>query len=134
MTDSLPRFLHALTAMHALGALVCFVLAAGSAMSIDFRTSLAMSGGSKIMVAWFGDWTWAFLTFVGTVLATLAYSSWRVRPWAWPMTLIIYSVGILGSLWQVSVGIQQGWVAVVVNGSVLVYATTPAVRRAYRTH
>jgi hypothetical protein len=39
------------------------------------------------MVASFRQWTGAFLGFVAAVLATLAYSSWRVRPWAWPMTL-----------------------------------------------
>jgi hypothetical protein len=98
MIDVLPRFLHVLTAVHALGAVACFVMAVGSAMSVDFRTSLAVSGGSTIMVTVFGPWTWAFLTFVGSVLATLAYASWRVRPWAWPMTLIVYGIGVLGSL------------------------------------
>jgi hypothetical protein len=106
-------------------------MAVGSAISGDFRTSLAVSGGSTIMVTVFDRWTWAFLTFVGSVLATLAHASWRVRPWAWPMTLIVYGVGVLGSLWQVSVGIPQGWVAAIVNASVLVYASTPGVRRAY---
>jgi cell division protein FtsW (lipid II flippase) len=127
----LPRFLHALTAMHAVGAGVCFVMALGSAASDNFRASLAASGGSAIMVASFRQWTWAFLGFVGTVLATLAYSSWRVRSWAWPMTLVVYGVGVLGSLWQVSVGIPQGWVAASVNAAVFIYASTPGVRRAY---
>jgi hypothetical protein len=45
-----------------------------------------------MMVAVFGRWTWAFLAFVGSVLATLAYASWRVRAWAWPMTLIVYGI------------------------------------------
>jgi hypothetical protein len=114
----LPKFLHALTAVHALGALACVVMAVGSAISADVRTSLAVSGGSTIMVTVFGAWTWAFLTFVRSVLATLACASWRVRPWAWPMTLIVYGIGVLGSLWQVSVGIPQGWVAAVVNATV----------------
>ncbi len=83
------------------------------------------------MLAWFGAWTWAFLLFVGTVLAVLAYASWRVRPWAWLMTLIVYGIGVLGGLWQVSVGIPQGWAAAVVNAAVFVYASSPAVRRAY---
>ena len=126
-----PRFLHALTAVHAIGACACFVMAGGSAASDNFRASLAVSGGSAIMVAAFQQWTWAFLVFVGAVLATLAYSSWRVRPWAWPMTLMVYGVGALGSLWQVSVGIPQGWVAASVNAAVFIYASTPGVRRAY---
>jgi hypothetical protein len=116
---SLPRFLHALTAIHAVGACACFVMAIGSAISDDFRAALAVSGGSTIMVAWLQEWTWAFLLFVGAVLAILAYSSWCVRPWAWPMTLVVYGVG---SLWQVSVGIPQGWVAASVN------ARSPRVR------
>jgi hypothetical protein len=131
MIGTLPRFLHILTAVHALGALTCFLMAVGSAISADFRTSLAVSGGSTMMVTIFGRLTWAFLTFVGSVLATLAYASWHVRPWAWSMTLIVYGIGVLGSLWQVSVGIPQGWVAAIVNASVLVYASTPRVRRAY---
>ena len=127
----LPRFLHALTAMHAAGAFACFVMAVGSAASHTFRAALAVSGGSAIMVASFGTWTWAFLVFVGTALATLAYASWRVRAWAWPMTLIVYGIGVLGSLWQVSVGIPQGWLAASVNAGVFIYASTPRVRRAY---
>ena len=83
------------------------------------------------MVALFAEWTWAFLLFVGVVLAVLAYSSWRVRPWAWPLTLVVYSVGVCGSLWQVTMGIPQGWAGAVVNGAVLIYAASPAVRRAY---
>jgi hypothetical protein len=78
----MPRFLHGLTAIHALGAVACFVMAIGSAISTDFRSSLAVSGGSALMLALFGEQTWAFLLFVGTVLAVLAYSSWRIRWWA----------------------------------------------------
>ncbi len=106
-------------------------MAAGSAVSSEFRAALAVSGGSTIMVESFGCWTWAFLTFVGTVLAALAYASWRLRRWAWPLTLIVYGIGVLASLWQVSVGIPQGWMSAAVNASVLVYASTPGVRRAY---
>ena len=91
-----------------------------------------MSGGSALMVDLFGRGTWAFLAFVGIILTTLAYASWRVYPWAWHLTLIVYGIGVVGSLWQVSVGIKQGWVAAVVNGAVVAYVATPAVRHAYR--
>lgn len=127
----LPRFLHVLTAVHALGALTCFAMALGSAVSTPFREGLAVTGGSTIMVRWFGAGTWAFLSFIGAVLGVLAYASWRRRPWAWPLTLVLYGIGVLGALWQVSVGIPQGWAAAVVNASVFAYAATPAVRRAY---
>lgn len=134
MAGSFPRFLHALTGIHAIGALACFVMAVGSAASRSFREALVVSGGSELMVEFFGRGTWAFLVFVGTILATLAYASWRVHPWAWQLTLIVYGIGVVGSLWQVSMGIKEGWVAAVVNGAVVAYAATPAVRRAYRGH
>jgi hypothetical protein len=127
-----PVFLHLLTAIHAIGAVACFVMAGGSAASGAFREALAVSGGSAYMVNRFGEGTWAFLLFVGVVLAILAYASWRVRPWAWHLTLLVYGIGVIGSLWQVSIGIRQGWVAAAVNGAVVVYAATPGVRRAYR--
>jgi hypothetical protein len=68
------------------------------------------------MLALFGEWTWAFLLFVGTVLAVLGWASWLVRPWAWEMTLVVYSIGVLGSLWQVSVASRRGGSLAVVNG------------------
>lgn len=83
------------------------------------------------MVELFASYTWLFLLFVGSVLAVLAHSSWRVRSWAWEMTLIVYGIGVLGSLWQVSRGIPEGWLAAVVNGAVVAYAATPSVRNAY---
>lgn len=107
------------------------VMAIGSAASSQFRESLAVSGGSRIMVAAFGASTWLFLAFIGSVLAVLALASWRVKPWAWHMTLIVYGIGVLGSLWQVSVGIREGWMAVAVNGAVLLYASRRSVREAY---
>jgi hypothetical protein len=126
-----PRFLHLLTAVHACGAVACAVLAIGSGVSTDVRNALAISGGSTIMVEAFGAQTWAFLASIGAVLGTLAYASWHLLPWAWPLTLAVYGVGVLGSLWQVSVGIPQGWISATINAGVLIYASTSAVRRAY---
>jgi hypothetical protein len=128
-----PRFLHLLTAIHAIGSVACLVMATGSALSDGFRDSLAVSGGSSLMVQIFGDRTWLFLLGVGTVLAVLASASWRMRPWAWELTLAVYGIGVAGSLWQVSRGIPQGWVSAAVNACVVAYASTPSVRRAYRT-
>lgn len=127
-----PRFLHWLTSIHATGAVACFVMALGSGVSERFRNALVVSGGSEIMVQVFGRLTWAFLAFVGFVLAVLAYASWRLRPWAWHLTLVVYGIGVIGSLWQVSVGIREAWVAALVNGAVIAYAARPAVREAYR--
>jgi nitrate/nitrite transporter NarK len=56
------------------------------------------------MIAHFGARTWAFLLFVCTVLAVLAYASSRLRPWAWHLALLVYGVGVVVGLWQVSMG------------------------------
>ncbi|HEX8274973.1 MAG TPA: hypothetical protein VF615_20225 [Longimicrobiaceae bacterium] len=125
-------FIHVLTAVHAVGALACLLMAAGSAVSTGFRDALVVSGGSEQMVLLFGDRTWLFLLFVGLVLAVLAHASWRLRPWAWHLTLLVYGIGVAGSLWQVSIGIREGWTAAVVNAAVVAYAATPGVRRTYR--
>lgn len=53
------------------------------------------------MVAYFGDWTWAFLHFIAAVLGTLSYGSWNRRRYTWPLwplTLAVNSLGVLGSL------------------------------------
>jgi hypothetical protein len=52
--------------------------------------------------------------------------------WTWELTLVVYGIGVTGSLWQVSVGIPQGWVAATVNGAVILYAARPTVKNAYR--
>jgi hypothetical protein len=127
----LPRFIHALTAIHGIGALACFIMAGGSAWSDTFRTELGVSGGSRLMLRLFGQSTWIFLTGVGLVLFVLAYGSLRVRPWAWYMTLIVYCIGVVGSLWQVSLGIRPGWISAAVNSAVVIYVSRHSVRRAY---
>lgn len=129
--EPVPRGVHALTALHALGALACVVMAAGSALSEGFRLGLARSGGSALMVAWFGPYVWAFLLAVAAVLATLSYGSWRLRRWALPLTVACYAVGVAGSLWEVSLGIREAWLGAAINAAVVGYACTRGVRRAY---
>lgn len=123
--------MHVLTAIHGGGSAVCAVLAVGSALSEGFQQGLARTGGSRLMVELFGGWTWAFLLFIALVLATLSYGSWRLRRYTWPLTLAVYTIGVAGSLWQVSLGIEPAWVSAVINASVVAYAATPGVRRAY---
>jgi hypothetical protein len=83
------------------------------------------------MVGIFGDGTWAFLLFISVVLAVLSWGSWNLRRYTWPLTLSVYAIGVLGSLWQVSLGIEEAWASAAVNAGVVAYAATPAVRRAY---
>lgn len=130
--DARPALLHILAAVHALGALACFAVAAGSAASTAFRDALVVSEGSAIMARWFDSGTWAFLLFVGLVLAALALASWRKLGSAWHLTLAVYGIGVPGSFWKVSTGIPQGWISATVNGAVVASAAKPAVRRAYR--
>src|SRR5262245_34008026 len=129
---SLPRFVHVLTIIHALGAVACFTMAIGSAASDSFRNSLVISEGSKMMIHLFGRYTWVFLVLVGTTLTILAYSSWRMFYWAWHLTIFLYGIGVAGSLWEISIGIPQGWISATINAFVVLYCARPTVRTAYR--
>jgi hypothetical protein len=126
------RFVHLLTVIHSIGAVACFTMAVGSALSPGFRESLVVSPGSALMISLFGAWTWIFLAAVGSFLVALAYASWRKRPRAWGMTVVAYGIGVVGGLWEVSVGVPQGWIAAAINAAVVAYASTPGVRLAYR--
>lgn len=126
-----PWGVHALTAIHGVGSLVCLGLAAGTAASPAFTEDLAISPGARLMVGLFGCWTFLFLLAVATLLGTLAWGSWHLRRWAWPLTLAAYSVGVLGSLWEVAIGIWQAWLSAAINAVVVAYASRPVVRRAY---
>lgn len=126
---SVPIGVHVLTTIHGLGSLACLVLAGGSAVSGSFRRSLGQTGGSRLMLETFGSWTWLFLGGIALVLAILSYGSRKLRRYAWPLTVIVYSVGVLGSLWQVSLAITSAWLSAAINAGVVLYASTSEVRR-----
>lgn len=126
-----PAGVHLLTGIHGLGSVTCLMLSIGSGLSDDFRTGLAATEGGQLMVDFFGQFTWAFLAVVAVTLASLAYGSWKLRPFAWPMTLIVYSIAVAGSLWKVMLGIDGALLAVFANAAVVLYAARPAVRAAY---
>jgi hypothetical protein len=128
---AVPRGIHILTLLHGLGAVACLVMATGSAASEHFRLSLVASPGSALMMDWFGPRVWIFLVGIAGLLSTLCYGSWKLRPWTWPLTLVCYSIGVIGGLWEVSIGIPAGLLAAVINASVVVYACTKRVRAAY---
>lgn len=83
------------------------------------------------MIEIFGPWTWLFLGSIALVLATLSYGSWKLRRYAWPLTVVVYSIGVLGSIWQVSLGISTAWLSTAINAAVVAYALTTDVRSAY---
>lgn len=80
----------------------------------------------------FGRHVWIFLLVIVGLLGTLCYGSWHLRWWARPLTLVCYSVGVIGGLWEVIVGIPAGFLAAAINAGVVAYSCTRPVRAAYR--
>jgi hypothetical protein len=120
-----------LTAIHGIGALVLMVMAVGCSLSESFRLSLIASPGSALMMDLFGRTVWIFLLLIACLLSVLCYGSWRLRPWARPLTIICYSIGVIGGLWEVWMGIPAGFLAAGINGGVVAYASSRQVKRAY---
>jgi hypothetical protein len=108
-------------------------MAIGCIASERFRLSLIASPGSALMMDLFGKNVWIFLLAIAALLGTLCYGSWHLRRWAWPLTLVCYSIGIGGGLWEVAMGIPAGLLAAAINGGVVAYSCTGKVRVAYRT-
>ena len=130
-TRAVPVGIHILTAIHGLGAVACLTMAIGSAASERFRLGLVASPGSAIMMDVFGQYVWLFLLAIAALLTTLSYGSWHLRRWTLPLTIVCYSIGVGGGLWEVSIGIPAGLLAATINGSVVAYACTRSVRAAY---
>ncbi len=126
-------FVRILTVIHALGSIVLvgmttYLLAGGPA------GALARTPGGRLMVEVLGPWLAVFLGSLAAFLAALAWSSLQRRPWAWRAATAAYSVGILGSLWEVSVGVTQAWLSVGINSVVVLLLLAPMTRRVYFQH
>ena len=126
-----PLGIHLLTAIHGLGAIACLVMAVGSAISERFRLSLVVSPGSALMMDVFGPRVWIFLIPIVVLLTILCYGSWHLRRWTRPLTIVCYSIGVVGGLWEVSIGIPAGLLAAAINAGVVAYACSAQVRAAY---
>ena len=131
MKTRVPWGIHALTAIHGLGALVLIVMAVGCALSESFRLSLIASPGSALMMDLFGRSVWIFLLLLACLLSALCYGSWRLRGWTRVLTIICYSIGVVGGLWEVWMGIPAGFLAAAINAGVVAYACTTEVKTAY---
>jgi hypothetical protein len=123
-------FLRILTCIHALGSLVLFgmtthLLIGGSA------ETLAGSPGARLMVDVMGAWLPFFLGGLAVFLAALAWNSHRRRPWAWRAAVAAYSVGVAGSLWEVSVGIGRAWLSALINAGIVTLLLSGPTRRAF---
>lgn len=130
-TAHVPAGVHVLTLIHGVGALVCVMMAVGSAISEPFRLGLVASPGSALMIDFFGDKVWMFLIVIAALLTALCYGSWRLRSWALPLTIVCYSIGVAGALWEVTIGIRAGLLAAAINAGVVAYSCTRRVRVAY---
>ena len=132
MRSRAPWGVHVLTVIHGIGAVVCLIMAVGCVMSEPFRLSLVASPGSALMMDLFGRRVWIFLLVIATLLGVLCYGSWHLRRWASPLTVVCYSIGVVGGLWEVTQGIPAGFLAATINAAVAGYSCTKSVREAYR--
>lgn len=126
-----PWGIHVLTVLHGSGALACLFMAVGCSLSESFRLSLIASPGSALMMDLFGRKVWIFMLLIATLLGALCYGSWRLRRWARPLTILCYSIGVFGGVWEVWMGIPAGFIAAAINASVVAYACTTQVKAAY---
>lgn len=125
-------FVRILTTIHALGSLVLvvmtsYLLLGGSA------DQLSRTPGSRLMVDALGPWLPAFLGSLAVFLGAMAWSSHRRRAWAWRAAVASYGIGVLGSLWEVSVGIHQAWLSALINGGVVALLLSQPTRCVYFT-
>ena len=123
-------FVRILTVIHAIGSLVLvgmtgFLLLGGDA------ERLSRTPGSRLMVDALGGALPAFLGGLGVFLGAMAWASHRRRPWAWWAAVASYSIGVLGSLWEVSVGIRAAWLSTLINAGVVALLLVPSTRRVY---
>lgn len=97
----------------------------------DQAEALARTPGARLMVDIFGPFLPLFLGALAVFLGAMAWASHRRRPWAWRAAVASYSVGVLGSLWEVSIGIHQAWLSTFINAFVVTLLLTRATRRVY---
>jgi hypothetical protein len=131
LKNKTPLGIHALTTIHGLGAIACIVMGIGCTVWESFRLSLIKSPGSALLMNLFGRNVWVFLLIVATLLSVLCYGSWRLRPWAQPLTVGCYSIGVGGGLWEAWMGLPAGFLAASINAVVVVYVCTRQARAAY---
>jgi hypothetical protein len=93
--------------------------------------SLARTPGARLMVDALGRWLPLFLGSLSIFLAALAWSSHRRRPWAWYAAIVAYSIGVLGSAWEISIGIHQAWMSLAINALIVTLLLSAPTRRAY---
>ena len=125
-------FVHALTAIHGLGALAVWLMAAYVAMGDGNADKLATTPGARQLVDWTGPWMAMFLVALGGLLAALAWGSHNGKSWSWPAALVAYAIGVVGSLAEIVAGYPNYWFSLVVNSAVVGMLLHPQVRQRFR--
>jgi hypothetical protein len=124
-------FVSALTAIHATGSAVLVGMLAFVLADPTNAERLARTPGARLLVDWTGPWLPAFFAALAAFLGALAWSSRRRQPWAWRGAVAAYSIGVLGSAWEVSIGIAAAWLSVAINAAVVAMLLAPATRAVY---
>jgi hypothetical protein len=123
---------HALTAVHATGSAALLAMAVFVLLDPANAEALTATPGARIMVDATGPWLPLVFLLMSAFFGSVAWGSHRHHRWSWPAAVVAYTIGVLGSAWQISVGIIGGWVALAVNGLVVVALWLPAVRQRFR--
>lgn len=124
-------FVRILTTIHALGSVVLLCMTIYVLMGSDHAEALARTPGARLMVTVLGALLPMCLGALAAFLGAMALASHHRRPWAWRAAVISYSVGVLGGLWEVSIGIHQAWLSTFINAIVVTLLLTGATRRVY---
>ena len=124
-------FVHTLTLIHAVGAVVVFAMAA-YVQFIGEADDLATTPGARQLVDWTGGALPIFFVALGVFLASLAWGSHHRQPWSWPAALAAYSVGVVGSLLELVWGHTRYAASLAINGAVVALLLLPSVRARFR--
>lgn len=72
-----------------------------------------------------------FLGSLALFLGLLAWSSHRRLKWGWWGAVAAYAFGIIGSAWEISIGINNAWVSLLINSAVVTILLRPDTRKVY---
>lgn len=124
-------FLVLLSTIHAAGSAVLVGMTLYVLADSSHTTDLARTPGAQLMVETLRGWLPLFLGGLAGFLGALAWSSFHRRPWAWYGAVIAYSIGVFGSAWEISFGIDQAWLSISINALVVVMLLSRPTREAF---
>jgi uncharacterized membrane protein (DUF2068 family) len=113
----------------------CFAMVAGDRLLEDTETSVDVSPAAAPCLPLRGSLVfWIALGGTGVSLFKLCTGAglWSLQPWGWQLALLRATLKLVGHLAAVIQGAitPSGIVGVLVNGSILLYLSSPPVRQA----